>query len=49
MQALDTLNSRYGRGTAQLASATISEDWRMSRQNLSPCYTTRLKELVVAR
>ncbi len=48
MQALDTLNGRYGRGTVQLATATISEDWRMSRQNLSPCYTTRLRELVAA-
>lgn len=48
MQALDTLNGRYGRGTVQLASATISENWCMSRQNLSPCYTTRIRELVVA-
>lgn len=48
MQALDTLNSRYGRGTVHLASATISEDWRMSRQNLSPCYTTRVRDLVKA-
>jgi DNA polymerase V len=47
MQTLDALNCRYGRGTVQLASATISEDWRMSRRNLSPCYTTRVKELVV--
>jgi DNA polymerase V len=49
MQTLDTLNGRYGRGTVQLATAIISEDWRMSRKNLSPCYTTRLKDLVVAR
>jgi DNA polymerase V len=48
MQTMDTLNGKYGRGTVQLASATINKDWRMSRQNLSPCYTTRLRELVVA-
>lgn len=48
MQTMDVLNNKFGRGTVQLASATINEDWRMSRQNLSPCYTTRLRELVVA-
>lgn len=48
MQTMDTLNNKYGRGTVQLASATVGNDWRMSRQNLSPCYTTRLRELIVA-
>ena len=46
MQTLDVLNARYGRGTVQLATAMQSEDWRMSRQNLSPCYTTRADQLL---
>lgn len=41
MQTLDALNTRYGRGTVQLATAMQSEDWRMCRESLSPCYTTR--------
>lgn len=49
MQTLDVLNARYGRGTVQLATAMQSEDWRMCRERLSPCYTTRPPELVVAR
>lgn len=48
MQTMDALNGKYGRGTVQLASVTINKDWRMSRQNLSPCYTMRLRELVIA-
>jgi DNA polymerase V len=48
MQTLDALNNRYGRGTVQLASAMQNEDWRMCREKLSPCYTTRSIEIVVA-
>jgi DNA polymerase V len=49
MQTLDALNTRYGRGTVQPATAMQNEDWRMCREKLSPCYTTRPPELVVAR
>jgi DNA polymerase V len=48
MQAMDALNGRFGRGTVQLATAMQSDDWRMSRQNLSSCYTTRISELFSA-
>jgi DNA polymerase V len=46
MHTLDVLNARYGRGTVQLATAMQSEDWRMCREKLSPCYTTRVDELL---
>jgi DNA polymerase V len=48
MAAIDNLNSRYGRGTVQVATAAQSEDWRMCRERLSPCYTTRPGELLAA-
>lgn len=48
MQTMDALNGRFGRGTVQLATSMQSDDWRMSRQNLSSCYTTRISELVSA-
>jgi DNA polymerase V len=41
MEAFDKLNSRYGRGAVQLATAAQSEDWRMCREKLSPAYTTQ--------
>jgi DNA polymerase V len=41
MAAMDSLNERYGRGTVQVATALQNEDWRMCREKLSPCYTTR--------
>lgn len=49
MQTLDALNGRYGRGTVQLATAMQSEDWRMCRKKLSPCYTTKIIEVVNAK
>lgn len=48
MQTLDALNTRYGRGTVQLATAMQNEDWRMCRESLSHCYTTRPEELLTA-
>ena len=47
MQALDVLNTRYGRGTVQLATAMQNEDWRMCRERLSPCYTTRAEQILL--
>lgn len=47
MATLDQLNQRYGRGTVGLASNLQGKAWQMNRQQLSPCYTTRLGELVV--
>jgi DNA polymerase V len=49
MQAMDSLNSRFGRGTVQVATSMQNEDWRMNRQNLSPCYTTRVEDLVTTK
>lgn len=46
MAAIDSLNARYGRGTVQVATAAQSEDWRMCREKLSPCYTTIANQLL---
>ncbi len=51
MQALDTLNQRYGRGTLQLASAGTPDarkGWGMKQERLTPQYTTDWASLAVA-
>ncbi len=51
MQALDSLNLRYGRGTVRLASAGTAEkkrQWTMKQERLSPGYTTDWREIAVA-
>lgn len=43
---LDELSRKYGKGTLGVASAKISDDWRMRRDLLSPCCTTRWGEIL---
>ncbi|TXG96106.1 MAG: Y-family DNA polymerase [Nevskiaceae bacterium] len=48
-QAMDSVNARYGRGTAVVAVAGIHHRWGMKRTNLSPCYTTRWEDIVTVQ
>jgi len=46
MAALDAVNARFGRGTLQAGIIGKTATWGMRRANLSPCYTTRLDDLL---
>jgi DNA polymerase V len=46
MNIMDRINERYGNSTIRLASEGIEKSWKMKRENVSPCYTTRFEELV---
>ena len=46
MVALDAINGRFGRDTANAGGLIQRSSWRMRRRNLSPCYTTRLADLL---
>ena len=48
MAALDTVNARYGRGTLRPLATGISRSWSTRHERLSPRYTTRLEEILVA-
>ena len=48
MSLMDKLN-KQGRGTLYFAGQGIQQSWKMKREMLSPCYTTRLNELPVAK
>jgi DNA polymerase V len=48
MQALDTLNKRYGRGAVKISTQGAYKDWQMRQERKSPCYSTRWDELPVA-
>lgn len=49
MDAMDSINKRYGRGTLKLAAEGIDNNWRMRRGNLSPRYTTAWDEIAKVR
>ena len=50
MTALDTINGRFGRESVRPAGLVKrSGGWAMKRGNLSPCYTTRLDDILNAQ
>lgn len=46
MCTVDRLNLRYGRDTVTFAAAGSRQPWKMSREFVSPCYTTAWDELL---
>lgn len=47
MQALDTLNKRYGRGAVKISTQGAYKDWQMRQERKSPSYSTRWDEVPV--
>ncbi|MCX8516617.1 MAG: DUF4113 domain-containing protein [Rhodoferax sp.] len=49
--ALDNINSRFGKGTLQLASAGLDgtrSQWGMKQERRTPAYTTDWRDIPVA-
>ena len=46
MQAVDTVNNRFGRMKIRLAINGFERKWKLKQERLSPCYTTRMSELI---
>ena len=50
MHALDNLNKKYGQATVKSAAQGASKaGWLLKREFISPCYTTKLSDVIVAR
>lgn len=49
MEAVDGIKAKYGRHSLGLLGAGVKRTWAMSRSLLSPAYTTRWRDLAVAR
>lgn len=52
MQALDTVNDRYGKSTVKMGSAgltTQQRNWTMKQMRRTPRYTTDVRDMVVVR
>ncbi|PYF68478.1 Y-family DNA polymerase [Pedobacter nutrimenti] len=46
MQALDKINALYGSDKLRFGAQGFARQWRLKNEMLSPCYTTRLNELI---
>lgn len=52
MAALDSINQRFGRGTMKMASAGLEGDrrvWTVKQELRTPCYTTCVADMPIAR
>jgi DNA polymerase V len=49
MRALDTINSKWGKGKIYFAAEDLSNDWRPKHQIRSPRYVSNWNELPTAR
>lgn len=49
MKAMDSINSKWGRGTVRLSAEGLNKAWQMRRGRLSPAYTTSWTDLPVVR
>jgi DNA polymerase V len=47
--ALDAVNAKFGRGTVFLAASGTKRPWKMKRDMLSRCPTTRWSDILVAK
>ena len=47
MKAFDTINLKYGHELVHVALASPEGDWKLRRDNLSPCYTTNWDDLMI--
>ena len=48
MSTLDAINNRWGRGTLRPGRIAKPAEWAMRRDLLSPAYTTRWTDLLIA-
>ncbi|GAB3542467.1 Y-family DNA polymerase [Pontibacter brevis] len=49
MQTLDSLRERYGHSSIKYAAQGTEQRWKLRQENISPCYTTRLEDVIKAR
>lgn len=46
MVAMDQLNGRFGKNLVKIGSQGYGRKWKLKQEKLSPCYTTRLEDVL---
>lgn len=49
MQVLDKINSKLDRDKVRIAAQGFDRKWKLRQEHLSPCYTTRLSDILTIR
>ena len=48
-KVIDKVNSSMGRDKLRIAVQGFDRSWRMKQEKLSPCYTTRIEEILTVK
>lgn len=46
MKALDKVNNSYGKETLRVAKQGFGRKWKLKQERLTPCYTTKLSDII---
>lgn len=49
MNVMDSLNNKYGRDHVKIGSQGFGRKWKLRQEKLSPCYSTRLNDVVLIK
>ena len=47
LRSMDGLNTLYGRDTVRVAAQGFERKWKLRQERLSPCFTTRIEDVIV--
>jgi DNA polymerase V len=47
MNSIDKMNAIYGQQKIKIATQDVKRVWKMKQEKLSPCYTTRLNDIIM--
>ena len=49
MHSLDSINMMMGKDKVRLASQGFEEKWQKKQEQLSPCYTTQIEDILTIK
>ena len=49
IKTIDSINRKIGRTKVKLASQDIGRTWKMRQERLSPCYTTKIEDVIIKK
>jgi DNA polymerase V len=47
LQSMDNLNAVYGKDKVRIGAQGFERKWKLRQERLSPCYTTRMEDLII--
>ncbi|MNQ27608.1 DNA polymerase V subunit UmuC [compost metagenome] len=49
MSVIDKMNKSYGMNKIKFATQSMGRQWKMRQEKLSPCYTTKIKDIITIK